>query len=198
MRAAETPPGVRLPGADRDLARAEAWQRLRSRVPQELSKRQSEGPAAVLVRIAQLLPPGADRAGTASCRADDLAAVLVTGRAGSDELPVAQVAFPPGFPAGVAEPVGHPPLARAALNKAEPVSEQGMTWRGRESLGLRVPPGLGEKGRVEVTPEIPRAVSQRTRPGKPGQDSAHRAPSGRERAATRSTARRSRSWAGCR
>ena len=154
VRAAETPPGVCLPGADRDLARAEAGQRLRSPMAQELFQRQPEDPAAVLVRIAQLQPPGANRAGAASCRADDLAAVPVAGRPGSDELLVAQVALPPGFPAGVAEPVGHPPLARAAPDEAEPVSEQRMARRGRESPGLRIPPGLVQKGRLEVIPEI--------------------------------------------
>jgi len=114
MGTAQTPPGMRLPGADRDLARAEPGQRLRSRLPQELLQRQPEAPLAVLMRITQPYPHGADRAGAAFRRADDLAAVPVTGRSGSDELPVAQVALLPGFPAGVAESVGHPPLARAA------------------------------------------------------------------------------------
>lgn len=191
VRTAETPPGVRLPGAYRDLARAEAGQRLRSRMAQEVFQRQPEGPAAVLVRMAQLQPPGADRAGAASCRADDLTAVPVAGRPGGDELPVAQVAVPPGSPAGVAEPVGHPPLARAAPDEAEPVSEQRMARRGRESLGPRIPPGLVQKGRLKVVPEIINAVILRARRGRDGQGSAHRESPARERAATRSTALRS-------
>ena len=191
MRAAKSPPGVRLPGADRYLARAEAGQRLRSRVPQEVFQRQPGGLAAVLVRNAQLQPPGADRARAAARRADDLSAVPAAGRPGGDELLIAQAALPPGFPAGVAEPVGHPPLARAAPDEAEPVSEQRMAWRGRESPGLRVPPGLVQESRLKVIPEIFSAVVLRAELGKDGKGSAHSGPPATERAATWSTAIRS-------
>jgi hypothetical protein len=137
MGTAQTPPGMRLPGADRDLARAESGQWLRSRMPQELLQRQPKAPLAVQMRITQPYPHGADRARAAFRQADGLATVPVTGRPGSDELPVAQVALRPGFPAGVAESVGHPPLAGAAPDKAEPVSQQRMARPRRESLGPR-------------------------------------------------------------
>jgi hypothetical protein len=181
-------PRVRLPGADLDLARAEAGQRLRSRVPQEIFQRQPGSPAAVLVRNAQPQPPGADRAGAAARRADDLSAVPAAGRPGGDELLIAQAASPPDLPAGVAEPVGHPPLARAAPDEAEPVPEQRMAWRGRKSPGLRVPPGPAEEIRLKVIPEIPSAAVLRAEPGKGCQVSAHRGPPATERAATWSTA----------
>jgi hypothetical protein len=84
VRAAEPSPGVCLLGADRDLAPAEAGQRLRWRVAQELLQRQPEGPAAVLVRIAQLQPLDANRTRAASCRADDLTGVPAGGRPGLD------------------------------------------------------------------------------------------------------------------
>lgn len=189
---AEPSPGVCLPGADRDLARAEAGQRLSSRVAQELFQRQPDGPAPVLVRIAQLMPSGSDWAGAAFRRADDLAATPVASRAGGYELLIAQFALPPGFPAGAAEPVGDSPLARAAPDKAEPVSEQRMTWRGDESLCPRVPPGLVQECLLKVTPEILPGPVLRTGPGKDGQGSAHRGPPATERAATWLTAVRSR------
>ena len=192
VRAAEPSPSVCLPGADRDLARAEAGQRLRSRVAQEFLQRQSESPAAVLVRIAQLQPLDANRTRAANRRADDLAAAPVAGRPGRDELLVAQVALPPGLPAGVAEPVGHPPLARAAPDEEEPVSEQRMARRGRESPGSRIPPGLGQESRLKIIPEILSAVVVRTGPGKQGRGNAHRGPPAMGRAAIRSTAFRSR------
>src|SRR5260370_17109293 len=103
MGTAQTPPGMRLPGADRDLARAEPGQRLRSRLPQELLQRQPEAPLAVLMRITQPYPHGADRTGAAFRRADDLAPVPVTGPPGTDEPPLPQVALLPAFPAGLPE-----------------------------------------------------------------------------------------------
>src|SRR5260370_8264703 len=98
MGTAQTPPGMRLPGADRDLARAEPGQRLRSRLPQELLQRQPEAPLAVLMRITQPYPHGADRTGAAFRRADDPPPVPVTGRSGSEQPPAHQAPLPPRFP----------------------------------------------------------------------------------------------------
>ena len=133
----------------------------------------------MLVRIAQPQPLVADRTRAAVHPADDLAAPSGTNRPGRDELPVAQAALPPGFPAGVAETVGHPPLARAAPDEAEPVSEQQMARRGRErSAGLRVPARPAAK-EAQVETYSRRDPQRRrpcpARPGNDGQHGGHRA-----------------------
>ena len=128
VRAAQSPPGMRLPGADHHPARAEAGQRLRPGMLQEVRQRKPEVLAAMLVGATQLQSSRADRTRAPGCRADDLALLFDADRPGSDELLHAQVASLAGPVAGGAELVGHQPLACAAPDKADPVSQQRMIW----------------------------------------------------------------------
>jgi hypothetical protein len=126
VRAAQSPPGMCLPGADHDPARAEAGQRLRPRVLQEVRQRKPELLAAMLMGVTQPQLSRTDRTRAPLRRADDLTAMPGAHGSGSDELPCAQVASPAGALTGRAKPVWHQPLASAAPDEADPVSQQRM------------------------------------------------------------------------
>ncbi len=128
VRTAQSPPRMCLPGADHHPARAEARQRLRPRVLQEVRQRKPELPATMLMGVTQPQSSRADRTRAPLRRADDLAALPGADGPGSDELLHAQVASLAGAVAGRAELAGHQPLAGAASDEADPVSQQRMIW----------------------------------------------------------------------
>ena len=128
VRTAESPPGMRLPGADHDPARTESGQRLRPRVLQEVRQRKLEVLATMLMGVTQLQSSRADRTRAPVHRADDLAVLFDADGPGGDELLHGQITSLAGAVAGGAELVGHQPLACAAPDEADPVSQQRMIW----------------------------------------------------------------------
>src|SRR5262245_2756712 len=126
VRAAQSPPAVRLPVTGLSSARAEARQRKSPGMVKELRQRQAEPPALMLVGIAQPQPADPDRPRAAAHRADGLAAALGPRRPGRGELLHAQVAAAVSAPAGRAQLLRQQGLVLAASYPAGPEPQQGM------------------------------------------------------------------------
>jgi hypothetical protein len=145
MRPAQPPPRMSLTDADYDPARAEAGQRPRPGMGEELCQRKRELLAAMLAGVTQLQASRADRTRASAHRADDLPAPPGPDRPGSDELLDTPVASLAGPVAGGAKRIRQKPLSLAAADEADPEAQQRMIRRGREGLGLRFHPAPARK-----------------------------------------------------
>ena len=179
-----------LPVANRNPAYTKSWERLRCRVVHKLRSRQVQPFPVIIVNLAQHDAVVPTRAGTIANRADDLTPPKLAHRPRGRELLDRHPRKSVSLPARHAEPVRNPRFASASLHTATPKPQQRMIRRWCQCFGFRVPPGGGEKLRVQSRPRVLGRTFGSTVADR-RQHRAHRpSPLAGAHAATRSTASR--------